>query len=84
MADDPQLAVEPGVDIRERLTKRIAKLEARINETLRVADKEKLSEGDYEAFYRYLGAFRGLSESGIAWGQGAGKINWAPWQEAWF
>jgi uncharacterized membrane protein YccC len=83
-AEDPVLAVEPGVDIRDRLTARISKLEARITETLRVVDEGKLSVVDYENFYRYLGAFRGLSESGIAYERLAQGINWAEWEEVRF
>ncbi len=83
-ADNPTLAVEPGVDNRDRLTTRITKLEAQIGETLRLADEAKLSEGDYESFYRLLGAFRGLSESGIEYARLAEEVNWAQWQEARF
>jgi uncharacterized membrane protein YccC len=83
-ADDPVLAIEPGVDIRDRLTTRIARLEASIGETLHVAGEGKLSEGDYENFYRYLGAFRGLSESGIEYSRQAQEIDWARWREARF
>ena len=80
-ADDPVLAVEEGVDMRDRLRARIAKLEGRISETLRAAGEGKFSEREFENFYRYLGAFRGLSESGIEYARLAEKLNWAQWEE---
>ena len=36
-AEDPELEVEPGVDAQERVTARLARLEARIAETFRQA-----------------------------------------------
>jgi uncharacterized membrane protein YccC len=80
-ADYPALAVEPGVNMRDRLAARIAGLEAQIGERLRVAGEEQLSEEDYENFYRYLGAFRGLSEAAVLYLQKAQGINWAQWEE---
>jgi len=80
-ADNPTLAVEPGVDVRARLAVRITGLEAQIGERLRVAGEEQLSEEDYENFYRYLGAFRGLSEAAVFYLQNAQGINWAQWEE---
>ena len=41
----------------------------------------RLSEEDYENFYRYLGAFRGLSEAAVFYLQNAQGINWAQWEE---
>ena len=83
-AEDPVLALEEGVDIQDRLSARIAKLEARIEKTLGAAGEGKISEREIENFYSYLGAFRGLSESGIEYARLAEKINWEPWQEARF
>jgi hypothetical protein len=83
-ADDPALAVAPGADMRDRLATRISRLEAQINETLRGTEEGQLNEGDYQNFYRYLGAFRGLSESAMGYARLAQGINWAQWQEARF
>jgi hypothetical protein len=83
-ADNPAQAVEPGVDMQDRLTLRISKLEAKIGERLRIAGEGQLSEEDYENFYRYLGAFRGLSQAVVFYLQNAQGINWAQWKEARF
>jgi uncharacterized membrane protein YccC len=80
-ADNPTLAVEPGVDVQDRQAVRIAGLEAKIGERLRIAGEGQLSEEDYENFYRYLGAFRGLSQAVAFYLQNAKGINWAQWKE---
>ncbi len=83
-ADDPEAEVEPGVDAQERLTARLARLETRIAETFSQAGEGELRAEDYENFYRLLGSYRGLSESGIGYLRLAEKVNWAQWQEARF
>ena len=83
-AENPELEVEPGVDPRERMMARLAKLEARIAETFSQAGEGELCAAEYENFYRLLGSYRGLSESGIGYLRLAEKINWAQWQEARF
>jgi hypothetical protein len=83
-ADDPAQAVEPGVDIHDRLMARIPRLEAQIGKSLRGIEEGQLSEKDYENFYRLMGAFRGLSESGTAFERSAQSIDWALWKEARF
>ncbi len=80
-ADDPALAASQGAEIRDRLVTRISVLEARIGETLRGTKKERASEGELENFYRILGAFKGLSESGIEYSQIAERIDWTHWKE---
>jgi uncharacterized membrane protein YccC len=82
--EDPAQAVEPGVGIQDRLTARIKRLEEKIGVSLRSIEEGQLSEKDYENFYRFLGAFRGLSESGIAFERDAQGIDWAMWKEARF
>ena len=77
-------AVEMGVDPHARLQERMAKLEARIDETYKQAGEGQLTPQDYENFFRYLGSFRGLSEAGIGYIRLAAKINWRQWQEARF
>ena len=83
-AENPASEVEPGVDPRERMMARLARLEKRIAETFSQAEEGELSAEDYENFYRLLGSYRGLSESGINYVRLADKINWAQWQEARF
>jgi hypothetical protein len=55
-----------------------------MSETLRGIKKEQVSEGELENFYRVLGAFKGLSESGIEYSRIAQVIDWALWKEARF
>ncbi len=83
-ADDPETAVEPAVEARERVTARLDRLEARMEEVFGRVGKGELSREDYENFYRLLGSYRGLSESGIDYLRVAENINWARWQEARF
>ena len=83
-ADDPALAALQSAEIRDRLVARISRLEAQIGETLCDVEEGKLSEGEFENFYRILGAFKGLSESGIEYSQIAQGIDWALWKEARF
>jgi uncharacterized membrane protein YccC len=80
-ADNPAQSVEPGVDLRDRLAARISRMEAKIGKTRSGIQEGQLSERDYENFYRYLGALRGMSESGIAYEQIAQGIDWALWKE---
>jgi hypothetical protein len=83
-AHDPTLVIEPAVDVRDRLAARLARLEARINETFGKVGESELSTEDYKNLYRLLGSYRGLSEAAIGYAQLAGGINWAQWQEARF
>ena len=83
-ADDPALAALQSAEIRDRLVARISRLEAQIGETFCNVEEGNLSEGEFENFYRILGAFKGLSESGIEYSQIAQGIDWALWKEARF
>jgi uncharacterized membrane protein YccC len=83
-ADDPALAASQGAEIRDRLLARMYRLEAQMGETLRGVKEGQLSEEDLENFYRILGAFKGLSESGIEYSRIAQGIDWALWKEARF
>ncbi len=74
-------AVGPTDAFRERLTARLAHLEARIEETLNKAAEGELSDRDGENFYRLLGAYRGLSEAAIEYAGTAEGIEWVPWRE---
>ena len=75
------MAVEPGDQVQERLTARLAKFETRLDETIRLAGEDDLRDEDYENAYRLLGGFRGLSEAMIAYARLADGVNWAQWQE---
>ena len=83
-AVNPIIALDSSVEMQNRLTARLAKLEARVDETFDQAAEGALSAPDYENFYRMLGSFRGLSEAGIHYVRLAEKINWARWREARF
>jgi uncharacterized membrane protein YccC len=83
-AEDPALAASQATAIRDQLVARMSGLETQMGETLRGVKEGQLSEEDLENFYRILGAFKGLSESGIEYTQIAESINWALWKEARF
>jgi hypothetical protein len=80
-ADDPALAVSQGAAIRDRLMVRIARLEAQIAETIRDVKEGQVNEAELENFYRILGSFKGMTESGIEYSQAAEKIDWAQIKE---
>ena len=83
-AEDPALVTEPGADGRDELMARLARLEARIEETLAQAGEGELSIEDLKNQYRLLGSYRGLSEAGVDFRRVAADIDWAQWQEARF
>jgi hypothetical protein len=83
-ADDPAFAVSQGTAIRDRLMVRMSKLESQISKTIRSVKEGQASEEEIENFYRVIGAFKGLSESGIEYSQAAGAIDWDQLQEARF
>ncbi len=83
-AANPEAVIASGVDMPDRLAKRLTILEKRSKETFALHDKGTYKPKDYENFYRLLGSYRGLSESGIKYIQLAEKIDWAHWQEARF
>jgi uncharacterized membrane protein YccC len=83
-ADNPAKALYSSVEMQDRLTARLARLEARVDETFRQLGEGELGTRDYENWYRVLGSFRGLAEAGIGYARLAEKINWAQWREARF
>jgi uncharacterized membrane protein YccC len=83
-AEDPALATEPGADGRDQLMARLARLEARMDETLAQAGEGELSIEDLKNLYRLLGSYRGLSEAGVDFRRVAADIDWAQWQAARF
>jgi uncharacterized membrane protein YccC len=82
--DSPAKSLYSSVEMQERLTARLARLEARVDETFGLTGEGALSSEDYENFYRLLGSFRGLSEAGIGYARLAEQIHWARLQEARF
>ena len=70
--------------VADRLAARLARMEARIDETLAQAGQGVLSSEDYKNFYRLLGSYRGLSEAAIGYARLADEIDWAIWKEARF
>jgi uncharacterized membrane protein YccC len=83
-ADDPALAASQGAEMRDRLVARISRLEAQIGETLCNVEEGQLNGGQFENFYLILGAFKGLSESGIEYSKIAQGVDWTQFQEARF
>ena len=83
-AVSPETAIASSVDLSDRLIERLRMLEKRSQEIFDFEDKGALTSVDYEKFYRLLGSFRGLSESGAKFMQLAEKIDWPHWQEARF
>ena len=83
-ADDPEAAAQQGMIVEDRLMARLAKLEARMEETFQMAGEGELSDQDYENFYRLVGSYRGLSEEGINFVRNSSGINWSQWREARF
>ncbi len=72
---------ESADDLRERLSLRLARLNAGIEETMNRAGEEELSDEERRNFYRLLGSFRGVSQAAIAYAGAAGSIDWAHWRE---
>ena len=80
-ADDPASVVSKGAAVRDLLAARMSRLEAQISETIRGVKEGQVSEGERENFYRILGAFKGLSDSGIEYSLAAEGIDWTHLQE---
>jgi uncharacterized membrane protein YccC len=80
-ADDPALAASQGDAIRDRLAARMSVLEEKIGQALRGLEEGELSQGEIENFYQIIGAFRGLSESGIDYTGAAEGIDWTQLKE---
>jgi len=72
---------EPDDDQRKRLSARLARLNARIEETLNRAAEGAHIDEESRNFYRLLGGFRGVSEAAVAYAGLAGTIDWAEWRE---
>ncbi len=72
---------ESAEDLRTRLSARLTRLDARIEETMNhAAEGEFVLEKDRN-FYRLLGAYRGVSEAAVAYAGVAGNVDWGEWRE---
>jgi uncharacterized membrane protein YccC len=72
---------EPADDLRGRLTARLTRLNARIEETSNHPETSRIADQERRSFYRLLGGFRGLSQAAMAYADSAGSIDWAEWRE---
>jgi hypothetical protein len=75
--------VDPAA-FRARVDARLARLEARVEETLDKADEEQVSIEARGNMYRLLGAYRGLSEALVELAERVSPIDWARLREARF
>ena len=82
--ENPEVAARQDADVQDLVNQRLARLEARVEETIQRAGEGELDAQDYENLYRLLGSFRGLSEAGVAFVGIARDINWGQWREARF
>jgi len=82
------LAVEPESadheDLQARLRATLARLEARIEETLDSSNGQSLSAEESENMYRLLSAHRGVSESLVQLTKQAAAVDWERLREARF
>jgi hypothetical protein len=82
------LAVEPESadheDLQARLRATLARLEARIEETLDSSNGQSLSAEESENMYRLLSAHRGMSESLVQLTKQAAALDWERLREARF
>jgi hypothetical protein len=82
-ARDPSAALAPEADLTKRLTARLGEIEVHIDEARTHAGLAGFRV-DPESFYRYLAAFRGLSEAAIAHARVAARVYWGDWREVRF
>ena len=73
--------VESAVELRERLSARLARLDARIEQVMNRPGRQQLTEEESRNFYRRLGLFRGLTQAAIAYAESAGSVDWKEWRE---
>jgi hypothetical protein len=82
------LAADPGApgvaDLDHKLRRRLAAMEARLDEVTDALGPDALTEAQAGDFYRLMGSFRGLSEALLDFRELAGHIDWEPWREARF
>jgi hypothetical protein len=73
--------VESAVELRERLSARLAGLNARIEQILNRPGRQQLTQEESRNFYRLLGRFRGLTQAAIAYAESTGSVDWKEWRE---
>ena len=82
------LAVEPQSadhgDLQSRLRSTLARLEARIRETLNGTDTKAVAADEFGDMYRLLSAHRGVSDSLVRLTEHAGAIDWERLRESRF
>lgn len=76
-----ELVIEDNVALHSGMDRKLAKLEARINEVVDTASGGQHSDQDVENFYRLLGSYRGVSEALLNYTDNAVAIDWAPWHQ---
>jgi uncharacterized membrane protein YccC len=72
---------ESATELRQGLTVRLTRLNARVEEIVNRAKKERFTDQQRRSFYRLLGGFRGLSVAAIAYADSAGSIDWEELRE---
>jgi hypothetical protein len=72
---------DPGTDLHQRVSERLAKLNARIEELSKRARPDEVGAAETRSFYRLLGAFRNLTQAGVRYADQARHIDWADWRE---
>jgi hypothetical protein len=73
-----------GQNLHERLSGRLAQLNARVEEEVSRIQAGETGDAAGEGFYRVLGAFRGVTRAGIAYDQRSLEIDWEAWREEQF
>jgi hypothetical protein len=63
-------------ELRDKIKKRLARLNVGIEETLNTAGDGEISEQESRNFYRLLGGFRGFSEAALVFADSAERIDW--------
>jgi hypothetical protein len=77
-------AAPPGQSVHERLSGRLAQLSARVEEEVSRIQASETGDAAGEGFYRVLGAFRGITNAGIAYDERSREIDWEAWREEQF
>lgn len=72
---------DPGTDLHQRVSERLAKINARIEELSKRARPDEVGAAETRSFYRLLGAFRNLTQAGAGYADQARHIDWADWRE---
>jgi hypothetical protein len=71
-------------NLHERLSGRLAQLNARVEEEVSRIQAGETGDAAGEGFYRVLGAFRGVTRAGLAYDERSREIDWEAWREEQF